>query len=123
MAKQKLYLNKRYKFKGWDYCEVAHALGVPEKTIQKWEDVFEDSPEDCPHQIAKILYSRMVWRDKKGGSWPNGEVEMCRKFLRKVDDNEKHIGYNRPAYEGILKIKDDETFMNWFCGNLGRMWT
>jgi hypothetical protein len=118
---KKPYLNKRYKFRGWDYTEVAHALGVPQKTIDKWEDVFKDGLEDCSHQIAKILWDRYVMPSSGEGSWPNGEVVMCRKFLRKVADY-RH-GYDCPAFEGILKIKDDEVFMGWFCDNLGLMWT
>lgn len=49
-------------------------------------------------------------------------VRDMRNFLKVVIKRGKHIFENTKLFKGLSKIKDDETFIKYFCILLGYMW-
>jgi hypothetical protein len=115
---KKPYLNKRYKFKGWDSCEVGEAMGMK---------LCHNHDIDCDRANERAIKEELWNRCKEDSdvTWPNGEVKVCRKFLKVLIREEMHHGgaYHLSFYNGLLNTTDDFTFMQLFTHNLGLMWT
>lgn len=91
-------------FKGWDWTELAARFGV----------AIPD--EDNPAPLAAWLEERS--RIQREQAWVAG---ICREFVDALAVADP--SYNRPVWEGLAKVKDDETFMGFVIHLLGWMWT
>lgn len=92
-------------FKGWDWSELAARFGV----------AIPD--EDDPTPLADFLAE---WHTKND-SEKDRIAATCREFLEALVSADP--SYNRPVWEGLVKVKDDDTLIAFMTKLIGWMWT
>lgn len=100
-----------YKFKGWDWTELAECwnLGV---------DTEKDDEKIIKEKIINHIYNNL---DDKG-NFKNKQIrEDIHNFLRAL--MKINMDFDNPVYEGMLKIQHDATLARWVTNNLEMMWT
>lgn len=141
-----------YKFKGYDWTELAECWGI--KVERKPLNVFtSDGKKDkdlnlsVPEKIEVIHHingttMKFLVEDEEevlaekikqhirsnltfgGDGFKDKKMrEDLNNFLTVLIKEEEQWGYNAPVYKGILEVEDDFTFSKWVCDNLERLWT
>ncbi|MBA4542875.1 hypothetical protein H1164_08170 [Thermoactinomyces daqus] len=99
------------KFKGWDFIELADHWGLD------YEDV-----EDEYELIREYIYSKMTF-DYSASEQRKAEMKQIaddiREYLKSLSKYETH---DKPVWEGLLKVKDDFTFLRFCADLLHHMW-
>lgn len=101
----------RSNFKGYDWVELARYFN-----IETMSDIIDPDKECKPLRdflSSKIDFDRV---DKD-------TLKICKEFLKKLIKSANNHSYDGPLWEGLLKIKHDETFMQFFIILLPCMWT
>lgn len=91
-------------FKGWDWTELAARFGV----------AIPD--EDDPAPLVAWLGERC--RNPEDQRWIAG---VCREFVGALAAADP--SHNKPVWEGLAKVEDDETLMGFVIHLLGWMWS
>lgn len=100
-------VTKTYRFRGWDYEELAECWGIdlPEGDDQRIEAIRDFIVQRWAHEHPD--YKRVV--------------SDVRRFVRALRREE--IGFHGPLWDGLLKIRDDFTFLQATTVLLPLMWT
>lgn len=130
-----------YEFKGYNWEELAECWGIEvgERPLVKDNngDNFLMVPEsvdiyyhinntrmlittDNPEEVLAEKIKSYIHEHISG---ENKVREDMNRFLEALIKESEGHDYSAPAYKGILAIKDDETFAQWFVYNLEKMWT
>lgn len=107
--KEAMKPNQEFVFKGYDYMELAEALGL-----------------QLPHESYLINFSDAGWL---AGCLELVKLEedtvpvaaVLRRFLRALVEFDKEAFAN-PVWLGLIAVEDDYTFMQLFIPLVGRMW-
>lgn len=89
-------------FKGFDWTELAGRFGV----------VIPN--DDDAEPLVVYIESHLAWE-------PERICQICREFLDAIVATDPT--HNKSVWEGLTKVKDDETFMRFFIHMLDWMWT
>jgi hypothetical protein len=104
-------------FKGTDFCELHHALGL------KIEDDTDVDLEFLQWHLGNIV-NRMMLTDEKC----DREVELCRGYVQAHIDHlrdHKCISSSEDAiavYEAVMRVREPHFFMKLTTGLIGMMW-
>lgn len=137
-----------YKFKGFDWVELAECWGVivEEKPIlddsPKLKEIFktkekievtkfingtkmvftvDDEEEVLAEKIKQHIYKNL---DYDVGRFKDKQMRVdLEDFLKALIKESEKIDYNTPVYKGILAVENDETFAKWICSNLETLWS
>ena len=109
--------NKKYKFKGWDYTEIAECLGI--------EILYDEVDDENVKTIRSVINQAMndMMMDKK--KMPESSsivIKACRDYLR-IMKEEPAAAHYRPLWDGLYNIKDDFVFLQMTAYLLPHMWT
>lgn len=91
-------------FRGWDWTELGARFGVAIRD------------EDDPAPLAAWLEEHSRLPDDR--KWV---ARACREFVEALAAADP--SYNKPVWEGLAKVEDDETFMGFVVHLLGWMWS
>ncbi|MEM5592869.1 hypothetical protein AAHH67_15880 [Niallia circulans] len=136
-----------YQFKGFDWTELAECWGikveeqglsldnnlelmndfkVPEKIeitkyINKTKMVFtvDDEEEVLAQKIKNYIWDNL---DEDGFKNPQIRTDI-NNFLKALIEESEETDYSNPVYKGILAVEDDNTFAQWICGTLEKLWS
>jgi hypothetical protein len=76
------------------------------KILEKLRTILKEIKNDVVlKQISGKKYLESV-KDER--------IEACREFLKQICKQSKKWHYDYPVWKGILKIKNDEVFMDYF---------
>lgn len=140
-----------YKFKGFDWTELAecwgitaepqpfmvnvvgesepHELGKVSEKIEvtkfingiKMVFTIDDEEEVLAEKVKQHIFSNI---DFSGDGFKDKQMRKdLESFLNELIKEEEEHGYNAPVYKGILQVESDETFAKWICYNLESLWT
>ncbi|MFJ5623393.1 hypothetical protein ACIQD3_11765 [Peribacillus loiseleuriae] len=118
------YLN----FIGEDAGEMRELLKRPEsieitKYINDTKMVFTtlDEEEVLAEKVRRHIFSNM---NRETGKFEDKQIRMdMNAFLKALIEQSKKYDYTYPIYEGLLAVKDDDTFARWFCNSLEGLWS
>jgi hypothetical protein len=106
-----------HSFKGTDYSELHHALGL------KIEDDTDVDLEFLQWHLGHVV-NRMMLTDEKC----DREVALCREYVQAHIDHlraHKCISSSEDAiavYEAVMRVKEPHFFMKLTTGLIGMMW-
>ena len=101
------------RFRGWDWQELGEHFGVD--LGERYNDAtkLREYLEEQSRQF-RMTTSDMSLR------WKAPHVQACKRFLKMVYKADTHT-YWPPVWEGLLKVKNAETFMAAFLALIERM--
>lgn len=141
-----------FKFKGWDWGELADCWGItvntgeespkfidngdgtstldwePHERIEKTIWVGDQKVTFTTEDEEVILETKIIQHmsDNLGNDGEFIDPQMrtdIHNFLEALIEQSKNWDYHYPVYEGILKIESDSTLVSWMRIGLTSMWT
>jgi hypothetical protein len=108
-------VRKGWRPKGFDWTELGKAFGVD------WDGEDEPRLEKELQAILQDISSELTLgtpsKEAKAG------VRAVRRFVQKLSKKAARWGYSAPVWEGVGKVKDDWTFIQFVSHLLTWMWT
>jgi hypothetical protein len=102
----------KYSFNGYDWTELANYFHV--KVPFDTHGNFDSEAKPLQNYLkSKINYE----------STDPETVSACRAYLKALIKMSSKYDYSAPLWKGLLKIKHDWTFMQYFIDLLPCMWT
>ena len=98
----------KYKFKGWDWTELASCWGC-----RCTKD------EECEKAIDKYICERLPFGSEKEISKQKECAKDLRRFLKKLV---KGPGCSKPIWQGLLQVEDNYTLLSFTRVLLTFMW-
>lgn len=103
---------KGYKFKGWDWSEIGHALGY-------------ETPDTIEGEAMLLSWTHMIIHLEMEIGFYGGQrgkvVKPIRRYVKKLIQTDH--GYCSPLWAGLSLIEDDWTFLKYVDCLLEAMWT
>lgn len=103
-----------YRWKGHDWRELSDKWGLDDGKLDD-EEIFDRTTEYIQHAIGKYYDGqkdamKAIAKDVRG-------------YLRALTKCAKHCMYCWPLWEGLAKIRNDETLLRYVTILLGCMWS
>lgn len=107
-------IDTRYRFKGWDWTELAEAVYGRAVRAFDEEVAIHMLRADLAQSIFRVVSRTETARDR-------ALVTVCRAFVRSLDHDA--AGYQRPVWQGIAAVESDYELLRQVRAHLAEMWT
>lgn len=121
----------QYEYNGYDYSEVAEALGIEVGDEDSYDEVIKNFLYDLDlisdGAISKLVNldnnDEITYYSKDLSSISLYVVYELKRFMKKLAEEEKKIGYLGDVWEALYKLKDLNAFVTMFVRLIDIMWT